>query len=87
MKPLTYWETKLAVAQRELAWMKDLPDEIPDYPPKSVLRNQWRAAQKRWQAAQRRVLKRRHNIKKLVGRIKFFEERIEVLTPTFWDRL
>lgn len=87
MKPLTYWEAKLTVALRELAWLKNLPDEIPDYPPKSVLRGQWRAAQKRWQTAQRRILTRRHNIKKLADRIKFFEGRIEVLTPTFWQKL
>ncbi len=89
MKPLKYWDDKLEAAKSRLGTLMGLAreDHIPQIPPRRVLRGRWAKAVTRWRAVQRRVLQRRHDIKKLQARILYFEERIALLTPTFWARL
>lgn len=89
MKPITYWEAKIAKARQQLLTLELLSrdDRIPNFPPKRVLRNKWRSAVTRWRAVQSRVQHRQYEIKKLKARILYFEDRIAKLMPTFWERL
>ncbi len=89
MKPLTYWEAKYEAATRRLQTLRNLyiNDYVPKAPRRKDMRNLWPNAMKRWKSAQQRSLHRKHRIKKLEARLRYFEGRITLLTPTFWDKL
>lgn len=90
MKPITYWEAKREQVCQFITAMTRMglqSRQVPAPPSRKSLRAKWYKARHKWERRQREILAYRRRLEKAHARLAYFESRIRMLTPTFWERL